>query len=793
MTGDMSGRRNLPLSAPGSERATALSNPMSAVDTAHRTALVSVPSQVLPAPRKPSAAAPPRPPPQPPPTGPAASAPPPSAAAPPIPPPQPPPTGPAASAPPALTTSRREPLPRVREYPVLIPAAEKRAAHQRRRAKPISKWTSDDFTSEISLLVRTAARSAHTRVVWSRVTRQAPQWVHDRKAQRTQEMVAYYFEFGTSMIRLHAIMRARAAMSTRRPAIASGAGAAAPAVATTAGSEQPPPANTPTADARDRAALGMFHISIGQRTYMREVRLMIRGSTGLLARWGQLKNLAPVLDGLAAADHGRLLVQTILKNLTIVGAPRPRHAMILIDGWHPHVYTRVANGRAHRRWRMAVHMSLWLGPVDQEWWRIGVLTVVIGASESGELVALMFLRCKILSVLAQFGLLPLLLIDGGLRRKLITIYCCRFCGLSPAEVQLLSATRDAEIDEDHIRTVASPLPKTLGVTRVLNEWLHLLALWTVPFLQRMSQCPRIKDFCDANIKTSLSYNAGATGGPAAPAAAARPDGERQPAGAAAGAAASRGNTSDDLTSLAIHDITRITRQGRLRRTLRRLLRFPVCIRAFDLICLLRNDIKTPSPETVRERVVGLHLCFKILRIHITMGMHEAAHVPNLMKLHGIPLASFVGHGMELMNQRMNVEIARADGLLPAAMAHINGRIGAVADGTLVATRNPDDENNADVLKEPVVSPPNLTVEEAQAFEEFKNSVGEEDAFTPRYISTHPLDGSFAAPPRANYCALPGPCRSQQCRMHYGRDVCWQCPDGMCGGFGGRSWCASDCS
>ena len=656
--------------------------------------------------------------------------------------------------------------------------AEKRREHIERQKKPKAEWTAADHSAEIALAQRRAARDPQTRTTWHRVTANAPQHIHDLKALRIREQVTYYFRYGCSMSRLLAAHRAvhPPQRAGDRPQL--------------------------TAHQMELRTLGIRSSAptVGQNSYGKEVRGIIRGSTGLLCTWGDLRHMGPLLDCLYLRDSGEVLLRTILLLVDKSGHPRPRRVAVYADGWHPSVWSRTGDGALVKRSRMAVQFSVWVGPILQEFWRWGLLAVVLGAAESQMLLALVFLRLKIFSVITRLGLLFYFIVDGGLRKKIWTKAFCRFCKKAKAEIQLLSATRNAKINFAYMETEALqlPIPRRLKPWEVVTEWLHLLALWMVAFIRALLPCPRVQAFVNVAIKTSITPDkkrkgpaAAAAGAAVAAPAGPAPAGPPRPAlRAPVPNAAEDKRGKSDMTSLAIHDLTRLTRHYR-GLWLAVSPPLPAAVRAFELLCLLRNDLSCP-PDVVHSRVVELHAKFKELKIELTLGMHEAAHVKELMELLEIRLAGMAAQGGEKMNQRVNVDLASAHGHLGIAMAHVNARIGAVASGYLPHQQSSaadDDAGDPVALAVPDVA----EAESQEAVRAFLNDEGQPNPFAPRYLSTYDLEGRCLT---VDVSAVETAAIRKVCRCAKHRAAlpdCFQCPDGACGGSGGGPWCSHGCS
>lgn len=562
----------------------------------------------------------------------------------------------------------------------------------RRHSKPRAMWTSEDHREEIALCARRAYRDPRTRLVWCRVTRNAPPEVVAKKDERIRQNIAYFFRFGLTLRRLVSVLQA-----TRRD------------------------------DARSELReLGIVGASgrISTNLYLRETRARLRGPGGLLSRTGIFRSISPILEAIVVHDPQTIL-SMLTENLARAKRAPPRIAAVQMDGWHPHVWTRIRDGADAIRSRSAVQLSLWMPP-SQEFWTSAVLAVAVSHPESLDVVLHLLIQSRVSRALREAGLVFYFLVDGGLRKKIFGKAACRCCGRTLAEVQLLASTREAVLDKEYMSVQSHLLPPSLPPWHVVTEWLHTLALWMFRFLGHHMTCPLMKSFVTCTVKTSIST--------------------LNHSGGAAQSTQNRGK--GEASSLAIHDLTRLCRHP-WSTSLSAVL--PESSReTFQLLVVLRNDLRQVSASTLRERLTDLHRGFKRLGVRITMGMHEIAHIPNLMEELDVSLLHFVGQGLERVNQRLNVALAMASGHVPTAVAYENGRVLAVSQGILPLEIEPSELPASDlsIIHE---IPADLTEAERSALDVLRVSPGAAPSTAggsgePSYITTYRLDGGHAHSP-----------------------------------------------
>lgn len=214
-------------------------------------------------------------------------------------------------------------------------ATAKRQDHVERRSRPRSTWTREDIAAEVALVARQGQRHAVTRLIWGRVTQNAPQWVQQQKEERIRENIAYFFRFQLTLRRLFTVMR-----STR--------------------------SNLAARELRELGLVSPGGQRVATNAYLLETRARLRGTNGILSFTGQFLSVWPVLEAVVVRNCD-FIISTLRQCLLRAGRDAPRAIALQIDGWHPHCWSRVANGPDAVRSRSAVQLSLWLPP-GQEFW-----------------------------------------------------------------------------------------------------------------------------------------------------------------------------------------------------------------------------------------------------------------------------------------------------------------------------------------------------------------------------------------------------------------------------------------
>ena len=403
-------------------------------------------------------------------------------------------------------------------------------------------------------------------------------------------------------------------------------------------------------------------VPIEQRSYYKEVRaavaafeqpfrqFILRRAANLLV----VHSADFILEVLVSASYAALL-----------GDPMPPpeitdglvpYFILGADGWHPGVWCRLGAGHEARS-RTAFQLSVGLGfapsaqfPLGswrQSYWTRMVLSCVIGRPESLAMLWRMVLESRVLTAILLRKARFFLLIDGGLRLKLLPSGDdCPYCGLPSSRFKLLAETRKARIKAANRHRYAESLPAAFELYHVVNEFLHSLAIAFVSCIRALRDCPLVRKFVEKHIKISIPWT--------------------------------EGNDVDIVPSAAIHDLTNIF-SADLYRKFRTIL--PAAAHAaFDALCELRRNLSADE-RGVRDALDRLHVGMQTIGAEWSRALHIIAHTAEQITILGVgSISAFVGQALEGMNQRLNDSLRWVRGLMPKAMAFENAAVAAIAAG-----------------------------------------------------------------------------------------------------------------